>query len=175
MGTRSERHGTAASPDRETLIRALREGYGGPAWHGPSVLSALRGVPAAAAAERVAPGRNTIWDLALHLAYTRHRVILRLARLAGLDAPAFPRRLRASWFPELPADPGEAAWRDDKALLAGYQQRLLDVLDGLPSATLRTRRRGASRSIGDELLGLALHDAYHAGQIRLLVRLREDH
>ena len=146
MGTTSEKHGTAASPARETLIRALREAYQGPAWYGPSVLSALRGVPAAVAVERVAPGRNTIWDLVLHLAYTRHRILLRLSRLADLEAPAFPRRLRASWFPELPADPGEATWRDDKALLAGYQQRLLDVLGDLPSATLHSRRRGPSET-----------------------------
>lgn len=174
MGTRKTREGAAASPDRETLIRAVRETYEGPAWHGPSVVRALRGVSAASAARQVAPGRNTIWDLALHLAYTRHRVVLRLARLAGQEAPpAFPRKLRASWFPELPPDPGEASWRDDKALLADYQRRLLDELGDLPSDTLLARRRGATRTVGDELLGVAFHDAYHAGQIRFLARLWE--
>jgi hypothetical protein len=174
MGKRIGRDGTAASPDRETLLRAVREAYEGPAWHGPSVVTALRGVPAAAAARRVAPGRNTIWDLVLHLAYTRHRAALRLARAAGQDAPpAFPRRLRASWFPEVPTDPGEASWRDDKALLAAYQQRLLEVLAGVTPDTLRARRRGANRTIGDELLGVAFHDAYHAGQIRFLAKLWE--
>jgi len=173
VGTRNERGGTVGSPDLETIIRAVRETYEGPAWHGPSVVTALRGVPASAAAHRVGPGRNTIWDLVLHLAYTRHRVVLRLARMAGAGAPAFPRRLRASWFPELPAEPGEAAWRDDKALLAGYQQRLLDALGDLTSETLRARRRGATRTVGEELLGVAFHDAYHAGQIRFLAKLWE--
>ncbi len=173
MGGTNGKHGAAGSPDASTLMRALRESYAGPAWHGPSVLGALRGVSAADAAEPPAPERNTIWDLVLHLAYVRHRSLLRVARLRGLDAPPFPRKLKASWFPEVPAVRDEAAWTDDKALLAAYQERLLDVLEGLPVATLRTCRRGTTRSIGDELLGVALHDAYHAGQIRLLGKLRE--
>jgi len=171
MGTTKKGNSTAQAPDASTIARAVRESYAGPAWHGPSVLVALRGISAVRAARRPAPGRNSVWELVLHLAYARHRLLHRLRRLHDFPLPPFPRRLGASWFPELPEVLDERAWKADQALLAAYQTRLLEALEGLAEDTLRRVRRGSARSIGSELLGLALHDAYHAGQIRLLDRL----
>src|SRR5438105_8286584 len=102
------RSSTSPAP-RPLVLRMLREIYVGPAWHGPSVRAALRGVSAPMAARRVAPGRNTIWDLVLHLAYTRHRMLQRV----GLSTERFPRPLRAAWWPRLPDRLTSAAWRDD--------------------------------------------------------------
>ncbi|HEX6536032.1 MAG TPA: DinB family protein [Gemmatimonadaceae bacterium] len=162
------------------LCRFVRSIYGGPAWHGPSVRSALRGVTAEQALVRIAPGRNSVWDLVLHVALTRHRVIGRIAGVTGVPVPRparFPRRLRGTWWPELPegAHGSSAerrdAWRDDRALLDDCQARLLAVLDALPAGALHRGRRGVRWSIADEIAGLAAHDAYHAGQIRLLLRL----
>lgn len=172
----SRADGDAAS----LLARLVRTTYGGPAWYGPSVRSALRGVTAEQALVRVAPGRNSVWDLVLHLAYTRHRVIARIAGVAGMPVPQparFPRRLRAAWWPALPGGAGGSAaerrdaWRGELALLDGCQARLLGVLDALPANALRRGRRGVRWSVADEIAGLAAHDAYHAGQIRLLLRL----
>lgn len=171
MSSRKPTSAAPASPDVRTLVRTLRESYDGPAWHGPSVRASLRGLSAERAAARPGPGRNTIWELVLHLAYGRHRLLHRLKRLHELTLPRFPRKLRASWFPELPETLDEASWKGDLALLDAYQERLVEALEKLPARTLRRRRRGSSRTIGSELLGLALHDAYHAGQIRLLDRL----
>ncbi|HET9984633.1 MAG TPA: DinB family protein [Longimicrobiales bacterium] len=160
----------ASAPDRRTIEWYLREAYAGPAWHGPSVRAALSGVTAEAAAWRPGPGRNTIWELALHLACTRHRLLLR----AGDDAAGrFPRRLTRSWWPSMPERATAGAWREDRALLEEYQERLLDVVAGAPAERLLTRRPGQRGTIAHELLGVALHDTYHAGQIRLLARLRE--
>lgn len=158
----------SASPSKATLLRALHEAYAGPAWHGPSVLAALRGVDVAVAERTPDAGRNTIWDLTLHLAYARHRTHVRLARLQGQETSRFPRRLRQSWFPELPGERTADAWARDRALLDEYHERLVEAVAACPANTLRRTRPGGDRSIGAELLGMALHDAYHAGQIRLL-------
>ena len=91
MSTARKEPATAASPDRATILRSLREAYAGPAWHGPSVRVALRGISAEQAAARPAPGRNTIWELVLHLAYARHGLLLRVAtapRGGGAVVPA---------------------------------------------------------------------------------------
>lgn len=156
------------APGREAIVRAVREGYAGHAWHGPSVRQALAGVTAAQARWRPAAGRNTIWELVLHLAYTRHRV---LRRMGDAGAARFPRARRAAWFPVMPDEPTEAAWRADLALLDGYQARFLDAVRRAPAGRLRRVRPGQRRTIAHELLGVALHDCYHAGQIRLLARL----
>jgi hypothetical protein len=155
-------------PDRATVLRALRETYEGPAWHGPSVRASLRGVTALKAAWRPAPGRNSIWELVLHLTYARYRLIL---RVNPKRRERFPRSLRVVWWPRFPADVSEAAWRADKALLDDYQERLLDEVANATDARLNAVRSGQKRTIAHELLGVAIHDAYHGGQIRLLAKL----
>lgn len=153
---------------RDAIALLLHDIYQGPAWHGPSVLATLRGIDHRAALRRQGRGRNTIWELVLHLAYARYRLLLRL----GLsDTGRFPRPLRADWWPRLP-DPATAEqWRLDLALLADYQEQLLAAAASVSPALLRVRRSGQPRPLAWELLGVAFHDAYHAGQIRLLDRL----
>ncbi len=155
-------------PSRRLLRQTLSDIYAGPAWHGASLLSTVRSISAAEARRRPAPRRNTIWELVLHLAYTRHRV---LGRIGAGPGGRFPRRLVKAWWPAMPAAPGPRAWRADLALLAEYQARLLDAVRRIPAARLRRRRAVQPRSIGHELLNVAVHDAYHTGQIRLLLRL----
>jgi hypothetical protein len=167
--SRSTRNVSAEpTPSAGTIIQALEEMYRGPAWHGPSVRFALRGVTAAAAAWRPAPSRNSIHDLVLHLAYARHRLVQRVDALHGRTAPRFPRKMRTTWYPEAPPKANDEAWVEDLQLLEGYHERVLATVAGSTPAILATRRGRENRSVGAELMGLAFHDAYHAGQIRLL-------
>jgi uncharacterized damage-inducible protein DinB len=159
---------TKTLPTKLVLRRALEEVYRGPAWHGASVLTTLRTIGPAAASRRAAPGRNTVWELVLHLAYTRHRMLLRLSGGAGAR---FPRPLRTAWWPRMPAAASLEAWRADLELLSDYQDRLLTALARAPRSRLLRRRPGQPNPIGFEMLGVAMHDAYHTGQIRLLLRL----
>jgi hypothetical protein len=140
----------------QDLERLLDEAFRGPAWHGPSLWSTLKGVTANQALWRAAPGRNTIWELVLHTSHGKHLVS---RRLVGRDGPTFPRRLRKTWWPAMPAQPDAAAWRADLALLLECHERLLE-------AVRRPRRKDDK-----QVVGIALHDTYHAGQIRLIRRL----
>ena len=152
------------NPTRPVIIQTICDVFAGPAWHGPSLRASLRGLSSRDAARRIAPGRNTIWELVLHLAYTRHRLVMRL----GADVARFPRKLGKPWWPTAPGKPTDAAWRDGLALLTDYQDRLIAAIDAAPEARLRRQRPGQPRTIAHELLGVAVHDGYHAGQIRLL-------
>lgn len=163
--------GAAASArgiGRAELLRALDEAFRGPAWHGPSLRAALRGVTAAEARWTPGPGRNSIWELALHAAYARHRV---LRRLDPTLAARFPRAVRRGWWPRLPDPSDAAAWRADLALLDESHRRLRDAVVRLPAARLAARRPGKRWTLGQEVMGIAMHDVYHAGQVRLLRRL----
>jgi uncharacterized damage-inducible protein DinB len=157
------------APSRELIAWALGESYAGPAWHGPTVQDALRGVTVDQAIRRPAPGRNTVRELVLHLAYGRHLMLRRMHP----DTPAepFPYPLRHPWWPRPSAVKTEAAWRADLALLDEYHARLLSAVARARDAALRRRRGRNRRTIAQELLGMALHDTYHAGQIRLITRL----
>ena len=157
-----------STPSADAIVRALEEMYRGPAWHGPSVRFALRGVAARVAAWRPAPGRNSIHDLVLHLAYTRHRLVRRVNTLQGRTTPRFPRKMRTTWYPEAPPRANADAWAEDLQLLEGYHERVLATVTETTPKILSIRRGKEKRSVGAELMGLAFHDAYHAGQIRLL-------
>ena len=157
------------TPSRALLRRVLTEAYRGPAWHGASLVQTLKGVTLDQARWRPSDGRNTIWELVLHLAYTRHRV---LGRLGLRPAARFPRRLGRSWWPVMPDPASASAWNADRALLAECQARLLQGVERVSRSRLAVRRPGQQATIAFEVLGVALHDTYHTGQIRLLQKLR---
>lgn len=155
-------------PTLRVVIETIRPPRG-TAWHGgPTPLGTLRGVSARTAARRP-PGRaHSIWELTLHIAYWDYAVRRRLLR--GKALPRFPRR--PANFPRVPKPATEAAWEADKALLKEQQQLLIDAIAAFPAHLLNRRVRDGRRwTWGETISGIAVHDAYHAGQIQLLKRL----
>lgn len=150
----------------DLLLGWLDEAYAGPAWHGPSLRAAIRGVQAGTAAWRPARGRHNIWEITLHAAYWKSAV---RRRLTGRHDRAFPVR-GGNWF-RRPVSPGaadEAAWRRDVALLADEHERLVAVVSRLRPSALGRPSRGSRQTPLEMIRGIAAHDLYHAGQIRLL-------
>ena len=85
---------------RDLLLGLLDEGFDREAWHGPNLMGALRGLDAAAALWRPAPGRHNAWEVALHCAYWKQRV---RSRLVAGPRQKFPHPGR-DW-PSLPPEP----------------------------------------------------------------------
>lgn len=106
------------------------------------------------------------------MAYARHCVLGRL----GPRRRAFPHRLEKPWWPSLPESLDEAAWASDTKLLFALDDELRETMFALPARALARPREGGKRvrALGGELLGVAMHDAYHTGQMRLLVRMHEE-
>lgn len=158
------------SPSTRMLLQLLTESFEGPAWHGASVTGALRGLESSEATWRPAPERPNRWEILLHLAYARHVVIRRIDPTYSLR---FPRALRKQWWPRTPGVENEDSWAIDRELLRAFQARLVESVTRLSPRDLARRRRGRRYTVAEELLGLAMHDAYHTGQIRLIHALRE--
>jgi hypothetical protein len=137
------------------------------AWHGgPTAVGAVRGVSARQAAWRPAPGRKNIWDLVLHVAYWNYAVRRRL----GSRGDRFPRS-PANW-PRVRGVPDERAWSDDVALLRAEHDRLVEAIGRVPLKRYAEPFPGGKRwTLGELILGIAQHDAYHVGQIQMLKRL----
>lgn len=158
------------SPELELLTTLVRESYDRKAWHGPNLRTALLGVDARTAFWRPGEGRHSIWELTLHAAYWQWAVV---RRLTGDRAP-FDARPRGRDFPKGPASANEAteaAWRADLALLAHHHARLLDALAALDPRKLHEKAAGSRQIPALMLRGIACHNLYHAGQIRLLRKL----
>jgi hypothetical protein len=145
------------------IVALLDEAYRKKTWHGPNLRQAIKGVTAKQAAWRPARGRHNIWEVILHAAYWKYMV---RRRLEGGKRASFV--LRGSNFFPRPekGKAGEAAWRADQSILETEHRRLL-----------RTVRQILKSSRGRKhlrmLYGVAFHDVYHAGQIRLLRRLQQ--
>ncbi len=149
--------------DESTILALLDEAYSKKTWHGPNLRQSLKGVTAKQAAWRLGPNRHNIWEETLHAAYWKYVVRRRLEGgkrgsfvLPGSNFFARPEKGKAS----------EVAWRSDLAILENEHRALIPVIRKIlktPAAKKHLRM----------LYGIAFHDVYHAGQIRLLRRIQE--
>ena len=143
------------------VLALLDEAYLRKTWHGPNLRQSLKGVSASQAAWRPAPGRHNIWELALHCAYWKYAV---RRRIEGGKRGSFA--LKGSNFFARPEKGKviESAWRADLALLEREHQ-------ALEAAIRRALKTPRAKKLLPAMYGVAFHDIYHAGQIRLLRRL----
>ncbi|MGB7212427.1 MAG: DinB family protein [Gemmatimonadales bacterium] len=148
------------------LLAVYDQAFAGRAWHGTPLWGTLRGLRAAGALRRPAPGRHNIWELVLHCAYWKFVVRRRITEDQTLT---FPRT--GSNFPELPAIANDAVWKRDRALLKREHDLLRETIAGCTPAMLRRRLGNKSFNGGETVIGIASHDLYHAGQIQLIRRL----
>ena len=153
---------------RRWILNLMDQAFDRPAWHGPNLLSTLRALSPEVAAWRPAPGRHSPWEIALHCAYWKHRVRQRVAPGAQRR---FPREGR-DW-PRLPDELVATAWRADLALLKTAHAELRAAVLQLSAADLQRPGPRQKRSRMENLIGIACHDLYHAGQVRLITRMLE--
>lgn len=148
--------------ENEAIILALLdEAFQKKTWHGPNLRQAMKGVTAKQAAWRPAPGRHNIWEEVLHAAYWKYAVRRQIEggkrgsfALKGSNFFARPQKGKAT----------EAAWRADRAILENQHRELVQ-------AAHEVLKSPAAGKYLPKLYGVAFHDIYHAGQIRLLRRL----
>ena len=130
-------------------------------------MGSLRGIDAKQAVWSPSPGRKSIWQLALHIAYWKYAVRRRLEGGTGARFPRTP----ANW-PKVSSDAGARAWAEDVALLREEHDRLVAVVASIPSVRYTSALPGGKRwTFGELIVGIAQHDAYHTGQIQMLKRL----
>jgi hypothetical protein len=149
------------------LLRLLDVCYEKRAWHGPNLRGAIRGLDVEAACRRPGPGRHNVWEIVVHAAYWKYAV---RRRLLGEKRGSFPLK-GSNWFPR-PVTATEAAWRADLGLLDAMHRAMREAVAGLSPSGLAAVPAGSTLSRGELIAGIAAHDAYHAGQIQLVKRLR---
>ena len=154
------------------LLDVLDRAWDRASWHGVNLRGSLRRVDAAGAAWRPHPSRHNVWETAVHCAYWKYAV---WRRLTGARRGSFPLE-GSDWFRRpVRGASGDAAWRDDIALLVRMHDDLRTVVAGLaPTRLRRTLPGGSGRTtVFETVAGIAAHDLYHAGQIQLLKVLRK--
>lgn len=153
-------------PRLELQLRELELAFDRRSWHGPNLMGALRGIKPAGACWRPQPERHNVAEIVVHCGYWKYRVcrLLDQERHPEFSIPG------SDWFPR-EGERSPADQRRDTALLKEWHARLLDEVRRLAPARL-DRPSGADRFTVSELIsGIAAHDLYHAGQIRLIRRM----
>jgi uncharacterized damage-inducible protein DinB len=132
------------------------------AWHGPSVLEVLSNVNAEMAAAYPIPGAHSIWELVLHLIATQDALLHRIrGEQKGLKREDF-------WLPVPIAS--EAAWTETLDRLKQQELSLREVVASFPNERLDSVLVPGGSSAYNNFHGHIQHNAYHAGQITLLVK-----
>jgi hypothetical protein len=149
--------------DEAIILALLDEGYRKKTWHGPNLCQSLKGVSANQAAWRPGPARHNIWEVTLHAAYWKYAV---RRRLDGTKRGGFV--LKGSNFFARPekGKATEAAWEADRKILENEHHAMRESIRKILKSPNANKRLPM-------LYGIAFHDVYHAGQIRLLRRLQE--
>ncbi|MCH7721424.1 MAG: DinB family protein [Planctomycetes bacterium] len=152
------------NPVVDTLLCLLDQCYDTKAWHGPHVRASIRGVDTKEAAWRPQPKRKNVAQQVLHIAYWKY-VVRR--KLRGDKRGSFPFK-GTNWFP-VPPRLSEAHWEGYKQILEDQHAQLRQTVVGLA----KTGRWSVSPEKVHLISGIAAHDVYHAGQIRLLRSMYE--
>jgi hypothetical protein len=114
---------------------------------------------------------HNIWEVVMHAAYWKCTVI---SRLTGNKKHSFPVRGK-NWFLRdgggLPEDELAKRWKGDLEILSSMHKQLCNAIAVLNETELRRPMRGHRQTAVRNLMGIAMHDVYHAGQIQLLRKL----
>jgi uncharacterized damage-inducible protein DinB len=147
----------------DDLLLALQGAFTKRGWHGPTVLESVARITPAQARKRLDGARNSVHELVDHIAY---------CEAEGLD---YIRRGRP---PEQP----DGGWHRPNTSFATSLQHMKRTHQSLVRSVSRLKDQDLDRkcqthtsgrmSLGQVLHGIAAHDAYHAGQIRLLLTLQ---
>ena len=151
-------------PTLDTLLLLIDQCFDKKAWHGPHLKASIRGVDPAQAVWRPQPRRHNIAEQVLHAAYWKY-VVRR--RLHGDRRGSFPLK-GTNWFP-VRGKLRDEAWAEHKNLLDQQHALLRAAIQEACSDKHQPLNETQFRLI----TGIAAHDVYHAGQIRLLRSMRE--
>lgn len=150
------------------LAELLRKGHSNNPWHGPATADLLNGISPSMAAARPAADAHSIWELVLHMTGWQREVA---RRLRGAT-PGLPDE--GDW-PTPPAVSQEA-WDKAQAGLRESLEQLAEAVASLSDQDFEARIGTSSRPLGtgvtkaETVIGMLQHNAYHSGQIALLIK-----
>lgn len=151
------------SASRAFVLRLVGEAYEGKAWHGPNLRGSIRGLTAKQAGARLRRDKHSIAEIVVHCAYWKFALS---RRLLGDESLTFPLD-GYNWF-ALPTPLSPRRWKECVSLLGHQHRRQIKAIESLPAAQFIEKPGRFGRSTIHKLYGIALHDTFHAGQIRTI-------
>ncbi|WP_274362461.1 DinB family protein [Paenibacillus thermotolerans] len=131
-------------------------------WHA-SLIELLESVTPEEAVWRPEGGGHTIYELAVHLAYSVEEAT---SRLQGNT----PQWIEEQSWVQSPQPLTADEWESAKARVVQSRQKLAETVADMGDSRLEAPREGNKPPFMELVLQIIHHDAFHAGQIALLRR-----
>jgi uncharacterized damage-inducible protein DinB len=149
--------------ETQRITKLFEDLYDGDPWIDVTILGVLKNVSAQQAAKKIAPGRNSIWQIVNHIISWRENVLLRVQGTV-INTP------NNNYFIEI-ADISETAWQQSLERLQNSQQQWIAFLKHFNELGFDKIYPTNKMSYFEHIHGIIQHDAYHLGQIVLLTKL----
>lgn len=137
--------------------------YNGDPWIDISILPVLEELDADTASARPVKNCNSIWEIVNHLVSWRKNVVKRLKGEA-IRTPSH------NYFKKINT-PSEKAWRQTLQQLDASQKEWLQLLKKIKVSDFGKQYAGNNMTYYEHIQGILQHDAYHLGQIVLLLKM----
>jgi uncharacterized damage-inducible protein DinB len=149
--------------EQEQWAKLYSDLFDGTPWMEVNIVNTLEEISAKEAATKVFPNFNSIWEIVNHQAAWRETV---LKRMSGEEVES-PEDNYFSYI----RDRSDAAWQQSRQRFSKTHSDWVAALKKLKKKEL-SEMPGAGTFNRYELIhGILQHDAYHLGQIRLLLKL----
>lgn len=144
------------------LIQLFEDLFRGSAWIDVNLLSSLENLTYQTASQKIFSHQNSIWEIVNHLICWRKLV---LKRILGKDLPS-----PANNFFAPVSTVSAKAWKQTIKKLKTSQTLWIQYLQTADLSNFSTPNKPNNMSSLKLLHGILQHDAYHLGQINLLVK-----
>lgn len=145
------------------ITRLFKDLFDGDPWLDVNLMSTMNNLTLAQVSTKIAPGRNSIWEIVNHVTAWRLNILERFKGTVILSP-------KHNFF--LPVDElSEEAWRNSLRELEESQTKWIRYLESLKDQDLDKVYEGSNDNLYYHLHGIIQHDAYHLGQIVLLTKL----
>ncbi|MFI5134783.1 MAG: DinB family protein [Chitinophagales bacterium] len=149
--------------EQEQLSKLFSDLFDGSPWIDVNIMSTVDEITAKEAATKVFPNFNSIWEIVNHLISWRETVLKRL-KGEEIESP------EDNYFSYI-RDRTEPAWTETKDRFRESQAQWIKAIKKFRKKDLQEQHASGPFTNYDLISGILEHDAYHLGQIRLLLKL----
>ncbi|HXS58796.1 MAG TPA: DinB family protein [Hanamia sp.] len=145
------------------ISKLFEDLYDGSPWIDVTLMGTLKNISAEKAARKIAPDRNSIWQILNHIISWRNNVLQRVQGEVIISPDD-------NYFTPV-AGTSEKAWRQALQNLEDSELRWIDFLKKIDESQFERIYPRNEMTFYEHIQGILQHDAYHLGQIVLLSKL----
>lgn len=149
--------------EQQRMIGLFNDLYDGNPWIDVNIMDTLSSISAKDASYRIGEKRNTIWEITEHMICWRENVLQRVQGKV-ITTPAH------NYFEKI-KDSSEKGWENTLKRFSATQSAWITFLEKVKQKDFEKIYPRNQLNYYQHIHGILQHDAYHLGQITLLVKI----